>query len=241
MARASMIYSEQECFDLLQRPNNRARWERMHMPEPNSGCWLWLAAVGLSGHGQFFLADNRGKRGLIAAHRAGWMIHVGPIPAGLLVCHKCDNPGCVNPGHHFLGTHIDNSLDMVAKGRNFVPNTQGVNNPAARLTEVEVMHIRTSGLPYSVLAKQLGVSLASVQEAGVGASWSHLPGARPVKKRNVISADTQKAIRLSTETLHVVCERYGVSTTAVLRLRGPIHRPEAGRKVSAARLAKRAA
>lgn len=87
------------------------------MPEPNSGCWLWMGN----------LADKRGyglvsvrsgdKYIRIGAHRFSWQLHKGPIPKGILVCHHCDVPSCVNPDHLFLGTHSDNTKDAHSKGR----------------------------------------------------------------------------------------------------------------------------
>jgi hypothetical protein len=78
------------------------------------GCWLWMAAVNDRGYGRFTL-DRTGK--LIPAHRFAWSAENGPIPPGLLVCHSCDNPPCVNPAHLWLGTQSDNMIDCLAKGR----------------------------------------------------------------------------------------------------------------------------
>lgn len=86
-------------------------WRRVMKPE-SDGCWTWTGSTAGYGYGRVFV-DGRQQ----SAHRVAWELTNGPIPEGLIVCHKCDNPPCVRPLHLFLGTHKDNSQDMVRKQR----------------------------------------------------------------------------------------------------------------------------
>ena len=80
------------------------------------GCWLWQGSRNNKGYGQLSKGGRSG--GSVLTHRYSWEIHNGPIPDGLCVCHRCDNPPCVNPEHLFLGTYKDNAVDRRDKGRN---------------------------------------------------------------------------------------------------------------------------
>lgn len=89
-------------------------------PEPNSGCWLWGGSCDRKGYGQLRLAQ-RGPGSLQYATHISLQIVGRPVPNGLSACHTCDNPGCVNPDHLFIGTHKENMADCVAKGRSSKP------------------------------------------------------------------------------------------------------------------------
>lgn len=78
-------------------------------------CWEWTASRKERGYGVFSRPGH--NNGALKAHRVSWELANGPIPDGLCVLHRCDNPPCVNPAHLFLGTIADNNRDMSLKGR----------------------------------------------------------------------------------------------------------------------------
>lgn len=123
----SIKYSTQSLFEMINKFRSKNVGRRIvdrksfmnYIKLDDSDCWNWAGAIHKpSGYAMAYFKSKLWK-----AHRLSYTLHVGPIPDGLLVCHTCDNRGCVNPNHLFLGTHKDNCDDMYRKGRNVKPYT----------------------------------------------------------------------------------------------------------------------
>lgn len=129
------------------------RFWRDVMPEPNSGCWIWIGSTKPNGYGH--ISDRSNGRKSIYAHRVSWELHHGVIPDGMIVCHKCDFPQCVNPDHLFLGSHADNMRDCSRKGRihkNYLPSE----------TTDLIVQLYKSGTSYKRIAEIAGVNPVTV-------------------------------------------------------------------------------
>ena len=147
----------------------RERFDSKWMPEPNSGCWLWLGTTTGCYGGMTIGSRRDGTRRFIGAHRVSFELHIGPIPAGLSVLHKCDTPFCVNPDHVYLGTHDDNMADMKLRGR----SPHGERHGQAKLTleSVREIRLRVGGESHSQVARRFGVSRSLVSMIVSGKRW----------------------------------------------------------------------
>lgn len=136
--------------------------------DPETDCWNWNA-TNVRGYGKIQI-NGRKQR----ANRVSFELHCGPIPAGRHVCHRCDNPKCINPAHLFLGTNADNVADKVAKGRQAHTSINGAANGSAKLTETDVLAIRASTGLLRELAAQYRMSATQISAIRRGKQWAHV-------------------------------------------------------------------
>ena len=135
------------------------------------GCWDWTGGKNRFGYGSFQLRTNKS----ILAHRTCWNMFNGEIPIGVCVYHKCDNPGCVNPDHLFLGTHKENMEDKIKKGRHNC--AKGEKNGMSKLKNDDVVKIKEMiglGLKNHEIVKKFGYSHLSVSRIRHNKIWKHL-------------------------------------------------------------------
>lgn len=179
------------------------RWRAKHLPPPaftkmrqagqpitremilsnvaiaqSSGCWEWMRSKKPAGYGTIW--DNRK---LTTVHRVAYRLWVGPIPDGLCVLHRCENPCWCNPYHLFLGTYKDNRIDCVSKGRHggithpeaFLRGTQ---NPRSKLDDHKVLEIKRlltdPEFTQRGVAKIFSVSNQTICDIANGKHWRHI-------------------------------------------------------------------
>lgn len=138
-------------------------------PEVIGRCWKWTGMKSQR-YGKIF---DRDSKKVVGAHRISWELHRGPIPKGMSVCHKCDNPECCNPDHLFIGTVLDNIQDKVRKVR----HRRGEYSHNARLTPLAVRvarRLRGLGFTYRNIATVFGVSVGCSTSAVKRICWKHV-------------------------------------------------------------------
>lgn len=168
-------------------------WSKVHKGGEDE-CWDWMRGKDKDGYGAFWLNNED-----IRAHRLAFIMKNGQIPSNMFVCHRCDNPACVNPGHMFLGSSRDNINDMLSKGRTL----KGEKNNGAKLKEHQVTEIKkiylAGNVSSRVLAKQFGVGKGTILKIVNGEAWSHndLPD-------GVESIDCIKRIAEARRDIHAV-------------------------------------
>jgi hypothetical protein len=139
--------------------------------EKETGCVEWQGAKIPDGYGVMrFLGKH------ILAHRFSFLLHGGEIPEGKYLCHRCDNPACVNPAHLFVGTQTDNMQDAMKKGRHRPPPL-GENHHRAKLTEEKVRLIRkmrAEGVSQQKIAEFIGTPQTNISAILRGRTWKEV-------------------------------------------------------------------
>ncbi len=161
-----------------------AFWARVDKNGPvhpvlGTPCWLWVGYRKI--YGELCYTDDAGRVKHQAAHRVSWIMANGRrVGNGKVICHRCDNPPCVNPDHLFEGTPSENMRDMFAKRRQRSPfGRVGEASLQAKITDAQATQIRIAALDPTVRFERLGeiygLCAASIYECVIGKTYGHLP------------------------------------------------------------------
>ena len=164
-------------------------WDKVEKPRVPGSCWLWQGGKGEKGYGRFTVGGR-----MEVASRVSYAIHKGPIPSGMIVCHSCDTPACVNPDHLWVGRQEDNMADMDRKGRRvpswtYTPRPTGSNvrgvfstgpkppgyvHNRSKLTPEQAVEIRSrlrNGERPADIAPLFGVSRQNIYNVAKARTW----------------------------------------------------------------------
>ncbi|HLU04702.1 MAG TPA: HNH endonuclease [Advenella sp.] len=182
------------------------------IPEPNSGCYLWIGPYQSKGYGAAYIGGK-----FYFAHRLAWQVENGAIPKGVHCLHRCDNPACVRPEHLFLGSHSDNMADKTKKGR-----------AAHKINADEANAILHDSREHEEIARSYGISRTTVSQIKNGRTWSffnkggsfgncRIKGSK--SKLAKLSEEDIPAIRSDHRSSRSIAKDYGVSKTTILAIK----------------------
>jgi hypothetical protein len=163
-------------------PSRQDRFDASFKKASDTECWEWIAGKRPAGYGKFWIDGN-----FFGAHRVAFFINFGTIPDGFSVCHRCDNPACVNPQHLFAAPHEENMADMANKGRAIAPNKnlkidcpdriiKGEHHKSSKLSHQDVLKIRElrGKLKQKQIAEQFQIGIPQVCRIQKRQQWAHI-------------------------------------------------------------------
>lgn len=203
------------------------RFREKYVIDNSTECWNWQGALVGIGYGH--LNGERGSKSQVA-HRYSYELHVGKIPDGMIVCHKCDNPSCVNPEHLYVADHATNMREMKAKGR------------ARLLSADEVAKCKqelATGKSFTAIARDLGVSRPTVQramEADHNGDTAPKEGRKGSKYYTILGDDDRNAVKaaLRDESLSImkIAKMFNIDRRTVRNIRDGKSTGELNTKIS---------
>lgn len=146
-------------------------WQRVAIADSEDGCSLWTGRRDRDGYGRYWVRSRRENMG---AHRLALELHSGLIPEGMVICHTCDRPACVNPAHLVADSQAANIADATRKKR----MARGARNGKAKMSEKEVIEARRrykeAGVPIRQLAREYNLDAASMRAIIRRRHWTHI-------------------------------------------------------------------
>lgn len=190
-------------------------WNQVSKGKEPDDCWEWVGTTNQKGYGYTALSSSGEKNGKkLYTHRLAYQLTYGPIPEGMHVCHKCDNPRCCRPDHLFLGTHQENMSDMVSKGRS--------TKKIPKKTEQKIVsQYLTGNYTYQQLADAHVISKTQVQRV-IGDVGKVVVDTRPNLKRLTEQQVSEIRAHASDEKKYGLVKRlaeeYGVDRSVIYRI-----------------------
>lgn len=182
---------------------NLTEFEKLVDKSDVEGCWNWRGRLSDKGYGKLRV-DGKLKR----AHRWAYELHHGPFDSALSVCHRCDNPSCVNPSHLFLGTHQDNMSDRRSKGRYHIS-----------VPEESIPYILSSPKLNRELAEEFGVNHSVMGKIRRAKSRNHEDREAQPKRNTKLTAEQVREILSTGQRGTDLAKKFGVTPQAISRIR----------------------